>query len=55
MNLQVLVFLPEKLMQYLKDLSKFPTGGFDRLELLIAKAQLLAFYRLKGYSYSPEF
>ena len=26
MNLQVLVFLPEKLMQYLKDLSKFPTG-----------------------------
>ncbi|KAI5434964.1 hypothetical protein KIW84_021695 [Lathyrus oleraceus] len=37
------------------DLSKFPTGGFDRLELLIVKAQLLAFYRLKGYSYSPEF
>ncbi|KAI5383763.1 hypothetical protein KIW84_070935 [Lathyrus oleraceus] len=34
-------FLPEKLMQYLKDLSKFPTGGFDRFELLIAKAQLL--------------
>lgn len=25
-------------MQYLKDLSKFPTGGFDQLELLIAKA-----------------
>ncbi|KAI5383761.1 hypothetical protein KIW84_070933 [Lathyrus oleraceus] len=34
-------FLPEKLMQYLKDLSKFPTRGFDWLELLIAKAQLL--------------
>ncbi|KAI5391573.1 hypothetical protein KIW84_076403 [Lathyrus oleraceus] len=48
-------FLPEKLMQYLKDLSKFPTGGFDRLELLIVKAQLLAFYRLEGYSYLPGF
>lgn len=54
-SLSVSSFLPEKLMQYLKDLSKFPTGGFDRLELLIAKAQLLAFYRLKGYSYLPEF
>ncbi|CAI8602984.1 unnamed protein product [Vicia faba] len=53
--LSVSSFLPEKLMQYLKDLSKFPTGGFDRLELLIAKAQLLAFYRLKGYSYLSEF
>ncbi|CAK8571969.1 unnamed protein product [Lathyrus sativus] len=54
-SLSVSSFLPENLMKYLKDLSKFPTGGFDRLELLIAKAQLLAFYRLKGYSCLPEF
>ncbi|XP_058750730.1 PWWP domain-containing protein 5-like [Vicia villosa] len=54
-SLSVSSFLPEKLIEYLKDLSKFPTEGFDRLELLIAKTQLLAFYRLKGYSCLPEF
>ncbi|XP_012569796.1 PWWP domain-containing protein 5-like [Cicer arietinum] len=53
-SLNVSSFVPEKLMEYLKDLSKLPTGGFDRLELLIAKAQLLALNRLKGYSYLPE-
>ncbi|XP_040869339.1 uncharacterized protein [Glycine max] len=47
-------FSPENILEYLKTLSEFPTGGFDRLELLIAKAQLLAFYRLKGYSCLPE-
>lgn len=30
-------------MQYLKDLSKFPTGGFDQLELLIAKAAVSSY------------
>ncbi|KAF2318599.1 hypothetical protein GH714_009251 [Hevea brasiliensis] len=30
-------------------------GGADRLELVIARSQLLAFYRLKGYSQLPEF
>ncbi|GAU18214.1 hypothetical protein TSUD_26780 [Trifolium subterraneum] len=54
-SLNVSSFSPENLMEYLKDLSKCPTGGFDRLELLTAKAQLLAFNRLKGYSYLPEF
>ncbi|KAK7278544.1 hypothetical protein RJT34_23574 [Clitoria ternatea] len=47
-------FSPVKLLEYLKALSEFPTGSFGRLELLIAKAQLLAFYRLKGYSSLPE-
>lgn len=53
-SLNVSSFSPENLLEYLKSLSEFPTGGFDRLELLIAKAQLLAFYRLKGYSSLPE-
>lgn len=53
-SLNATSFSPEKLMEYLKALSKFSTGGFDRLELTTAKAQLLAFYRLKGYSCLPE-
>ena len=53
-SLNATSFSPEKLMEYLKALSKFPTGDFDRLELTTAKAQLLAFYRLKGYSCLPE-
>ncbi|KAJ1395026.1 PWWP domain [Sesbania bispinosa] len=47
-------FSPDKLIEFLKTLSELPTGGFDRLELVIAKAQLLAFYRFKGYSCLPE-
>jgi len=53
-SLNATSFSPEKLMEYLKALSMFPTGGFDRLELTTVKAQLLAFYRLKGYSCLPE-
>ncbi|KAL9318016.1 hypothetical protein ACSQ67_014533 [Phaseolus vulgaris] len=53
-SLNVDSFSPGNLLEYLKTLSEFPTGGFDRLELLIAKAQLLSFYRLKGYSCLPE-
>ncbi|TKY51806.1 Serine/threonine-protein kinase ATM [Spatholobus suberectus] len=53
-SLNVSSFSPEKLLEYLKTLSEVPTSGFDCLELLIAKAQLLAFYRLKGYSCLPE-
>ncbi|XP_057424362.1 PWWP domain-containing protein 5-like [Lotus japonicus] len=53
-SLNISSFSPEKLIEYLKTLSELPTGGFDRLELSIAKAQLLAFYRLKGYSYLPQ-
>ncbi|KAK4280041.1 hypothetical protein QN277_011717 [Acacia crassicarpa] len=48
-------FSPDKLLEYLKNLSQCPTGGSNRLELAIAKAQLLAFYRLKGFSCLPEF
>jgi hypothetical protein len=48
-------FEPDKLIEYMKDLAHFPSGGSDRLELVIAKAQLLAFYRLKGYCSLPEF
>ncbi|KAK7391601.1 hypothetical protein VNO78_20018 [Psophocarpus tetragonolobus] len=53
-SLNVSSFSPENLLEYLKTLSVFPTGSFDRLELLIAKSQLVAFYRLKGYSCLPE-
>ncbi|XP_022640837.1 uncharacterized protein LOC106772117 isoform X2 [Vigna radiata var. radiata] len=53
-SLNASTFSPDKLVEYLKALSELPTGGFDRLELGIAKAQLLAFYRFKGYSCLPE-
>ncbi|KAI5346166.1 hypothetical protein L3X38_014045 [Prunus dulcis] len=44
-----------KLLEYIKALARFPSGGSDQLELVIAKAHLLAFYRLKGYCGLPEF
>ncbi|KAE9617545.1 putative non-specific serine/threonine protein kinase [Lupinus albus] len=53
-SLNARTFAPDKLIEYVKSLSVFPTGGFDRLEHVIAKAQLLAFYRFKGYSALPE-
>ncbi|KAK7290486.1 hypothetical protein RIF29_04944 [Crotalaria pallida] len=53
-SLNASTFSPDKLIEYLKTLSVFPTGSFDRLELVIAKAQLLAYYRFKGYSSLPE-
>ncbi|XP_021625955.1 uncharacterized protein LOC110624856 isoform X2 [Manihot esculenta] len=49
------LFEPGKLMEYMKALAQCPAGGADRLELVIARSQLLAFYRLKGYSQLPEF
>ncbi|XVE99387.1 hypothetical protein REPUB_Repub03eG0193800 [Reevesia pubescens] len=48
-------FEPDKLVDYVKALAESPSGGGDRLDLVIAKAQLLAFYRLKGYYQLPEF
>ncbi|XVF23712.1 hypothetical protein REPUB_Repub13aG0063400 [Reevesia pubescens] len=48
-------FEPDKLVDYLKALAESPSGGGDRLDLVIAKAQLLAFYRLKGFQQLPEF
>ncbi|TKY53534.1 putative oxidoreductase GLYR1 [Spatholobus suberectus] len=53
-SLNASTFSPDKLIEYLKTLSQLPTSGFNRLEVGIAKAQLLAFYRFKGYSCLPE-
>ncbi|KAL6290782.1 hypothetical protein ACE6H2_008292 [Prunus campanulata] len=44
-----------KLLEYVKAIARFPSEGSDQLELVIAKAHLLAFYRLKGYCSLPEF
>ncbi|XP_061985917.1 uncharacterized protein LOC133704888 isoform X2 [Populus nigra] len=49
------LFQPDKLVGYMKALAQTPGGGANRLELVIAKSQLLAFYRLKGYSELPEY
>ncbi|RVW60883.1 Serine/threonine-protein kinase ATM [Vitis vinifera] len=46
---------PDTFVEYIKALAQFPSGGADQLELVIAKAQLLAFSRLKGYHRLPEF
>ncbi|KAM7499193.1 hypothetical protein LguiA_023607 [Lonicera macranthoides] len=48
-------FEPNKLVEGIRALAKSPFGGGDRLELAVAKAQLLAFSRFKGYSGLPEF
>ncbi|XWS66117.1 hypothetical protein CRYUN_Cryun05aG0172700 [Craigia yunnanensis] len=48
-------FEPDKLVDYMKALAESPSGEGDRLNLVIAEAQLLAFYRLKGYHQLPEF
>ncbi|TYI30375.1 hypothetical protein ES332_A05G383100v1 [Gossypium tomentosum] len=47
-------FEPDKLIDYMKALAESPSSGADRLDLVIAKAQLLAFHRLKGYHQLPE-
>ncbi|OVA09923.1 PWWP domain [Macleaya cordata] len=54
-NLSGTSFQPDDLVQYIKELALYPRGGGDRLELAIARAQLLAFYRLKGHFRLPEF
>ncbi|KAL6980404.1 hypothetical protein U1Q18_022046 [Sarracenia purpurea var. burkii] len=48
-------FEPDKLVEYIRSLAQSPFAGADRLELVIAKAQLLAFNHLKGYCSLPEF
>ncbi|KAI4384436.1 hypothetical protein MLD38_002594 [Melastoma candidum] len=42
-------------IRYLKALAQTPSSGADRLELVIAKAQLLALYRHEGFNQLPEF
>ncbi|OIT03868.1 PREDICTED: uncharacterized protein LOC109225879 [Nicotiana attenuata] len=48
-------FVPDKLMHYMKALALSPTCRADRLTLAIARAQLVAFCRFKGYRLPPEF
>ncbi|XP_010244984.1 PREDICTED: uncharacterized protein LOC104588661 [Nelumbo nucifera] len=48
-------FEPQKLVEYIRALALSPLGGVDRLELVIAQAQLLALCRLKGFTRLPEF
>ncbi|KNA15594.1 hypothetical protein SOVF_096850 [Spinacia oleracea] len=48
-------FQPDKLIEYVRALALFPSSGVERLELVIAKAQLLAFNQLRGSAALPEF
>ncbi|WOL06325.1 hypothetical protein Cni_G15057 [Canna indica] len=48
-------FEPGRLIEYVKALAKFPDSETDRLSLVIANAQLKAFYKSKGYSELPSF
>ncbi|KAM3689078.1 hypothetical protein ACJW31_09G018400 [Castanea mollissima] len=48
-------FEPVELVNYIKELAQSPRGEANRLELVIARAQLSAFYRWKGYSQLPDF
>ncbi|GAB4831717.1 hypothetical protein Ancab_005729 [Ancistrocladus abbreviatus] len=47
-------FQPDKLVGYMRALAQAPIAGFDRLDVVIAKSQISAFYHLKGYPL-PEF
>uniref|UniRef100_A0A2P2MS56 Dentin sialophosphoprotein n=1 Tax=Rhizophora mucronata TaxID=61149 RepID=A0A2P2MS56_RHIMU len=49
------VFEPDKLLEYMKELAVCPADGADRLELITAKSQLLAFCRFRGSTQLPEF
>ncbi|KAF1860381.1 hypothetical protein Lal_00037720 [Lupinus albus] len=48
-------FEPKNLFSYVKSLAQSPRIESDRLDFAIARAQLSAFYRSKGYSQLPEF
>ncbi|PON58518.1 PWWP domain containing protein [Parasponia andersonii] len=48
-------FQANKLLEYVKALAQFPSVESNRLEVVIAKAQLLAFCRFKGFCSLPEF
>ncbi|KAG0466534.1 hypothetical protein HPP92_018114 [Vanilla planifolia] len=51
----VTYFHPDRLLDYIKTLALLPTGGADRLELVVAQGQLKSFYRSKGYTDLPVF
>ncbi|KAL0317495.1 UNVERIFIED_CONTAM: hypothetical protein Sangu_2163800 [Sesamum angustifolium] len=48
-------FEPDKLLEYIRDLAPRAAFGADRLDLVIAQAQLSAFCRFKGYRLPTEF
>ncbi|KAL8544450.1 hypothetical protein ACS0TY_004848 [Phlomoides rotata] len=48
-------FEPDKLVEYISNLALSASSSADRLDLVIAKAQLSAFYRFKGYRSPTEF
>lgn len=52
---EVTSFEPDKLMHYMKALALLPTYRADRLDLTIARAQLVAFCHFKGYRLPPQF
>ncbi|XP_038988366.1 uncharacterized protein LOC103718133 isoform X2 [Phoenix dactylifera] len=54
-SLVVDYFQPDRLLEYIEALAQLPSGGANRLELVIAQAQLKAFYRSKGYPELPVF
>lgn len=54
-SLSINSFKPEKLLHYLKELAPLPSGEADKLEYVMTRAQLSAFYRSKGYLQLPEF
>ncbi|RWR95539.1 PWWP domain-containing protein [Cinnamomum micranthum f. kanehirae] len=49
------LFEPVRLLEYIKELALLPLNGGERLELVIAKAQLMSFYSSKGYLELPAF
>lgn len=53
--LNAISFEPMKLVNMVKSLAQSPLTEFNRLNFVIAHAQLLAFYRAKGYYQLPEF
>ncbi|KAF3442092.1 hypothetical protein FNV43_RR16008 [Rhamnella rubrinervis] len=54
-SLSVASFKPVRLVEYIKELAQLPCGSGNRLEFVVAKAQLLSFYRWKGYFELPDF
>ncbi|KAL9677752.1 hypothetical protein QQ045_005988 [Rhodiola kirilowii] len=48
-------FEPHNFLHFIKSFAQAPFDGADQLDIVIAKAQLLAFYRLKGYNHLPEY
>ncbi|KAK7267609.1 hypothetical protein RIF29_20287 [Crotalaria pallida] len=48
-------FEPKKLVNFVKSLAHSPLAKSDKLDFVMARAQLLAFNHSKGYSQLPEF